>query len=47
MRPNILKLFLVLGIPRIHVSRAKFCAQLRILEPPVFATDRSKSVILV
>ena len=40
-------LFLVLGIaPK---SRAKVCAQWRILKPPgsLFATDRSKAVVLV
>ena len=41
------KLFLVLGIaPK---SRAKVCAQWRILKPPgsLLATDRSKAVVLV
>ena len=40
-------LFLVLGIaPK---SRAKVCAQWRILKPPgsLLATDRSKAVVLV
>ena len=41
------KLFLLLGIaPK---SRAKVCAQWRILKPPgsLLATDRSKAVVLV
>ena len=43
------ELFLVLGIaPK---SRAKVCAQWRILKPPppgsLLATDRSKAVVLV